>query len=63
MKNIQKTTLIPFPELFTFLDRFCPICGSPVSVKKNGELEFEVCTNLKCPYYKFLGVKEKAKNC
>ncbi len=58
MKNIQKTTLIPYPELFTLLDRFCPMCGNPVSVKKNGKLEFEVCTNPKCPYYKILEEKK-----
>jgi len=52
MKNFQKIAFTPYPELFTFLDRFCPLCGSPVSVKKVGELEVLVCTDSKCPYYR-----------
>ncbi|WP_456341692.1 hypothetical protein [Thermovibrio sp.] len=56
MRNYQKTAFIPYPELLTFLDRFCPMCNSPISLKKTGKLEALVCSNPKCPYYQ---VREK----
>jgi hypothetical protein len=58
MKNLQKTFLSPYLELFTFLDRFCPMCGAPVSVKVVEEVKFEVCTEGKCPYYRPVRLKD-----
>ncbi len=60
MKNLQKTAFTAYPELFTFLDRFCPMCGSPISMKRVGKLE---ACDLKCPYYKLLtkGEEERRK--
>jgi len=63
MKNLQKTVFTPYPELFTFLDRFCPMCGSPVSVKRTEKLEALVCTDPKCPYYQLImGKKGERKS-
>jgi len=59
MKTFQKTALTPYLELFTLLDRFCPMCGAPVSVKVVEEIEFEVCTDGRCPYYRPVRLREE----
>lgn len=58
MRLFQKTVLIPYLELFTLLDRFCPMCGAPLSVKVFKKMEFLACTQVKCPYYQPFKVKE-----
>ncbi|WP_457680974.1 hypothetical protein [Thermovibrio sp.] len=58
MKVAQRTAFIPYPELFTCLDRFCPTWGAPVSVKKVGGTEVLACTDSRCPYYEPLEREE-----
>jgi len=50
VKGISKLALFDYPDFWVFLDRFCPLCGAPVSVKViNGE-EVKTCLNPECPY-------------
>ncbi|ADU96847.1 DNA topoisomerase type IA zn finger domain protein [Thermovibrio ammonificans] len=51
MEFTQKTNLFPYPDLFVFVDRICPVCGSPLSVKRVNGKEFVTCTNNRCNYF------------
>ena len=53
--SINKLALFDFPDLFVFVDRICPVCGSPVSVKLVNGVEIETCLNSGCPYVKVEG--------
>ena len=53
--NIKKLALFDYPDLFIFVDRFCPHCGAPVSVKLVNDMKVETCLNHTCPYVKAEG--------
>jgi len=56
---MSKLAFFDYPDLFVFVDRFCPLCGTPVSVKVVSGGEVKVCLNPECPY---LQTEEKETN-
>jgi len=50
VKRMSKLAFFDYPDLFVFVDRFCPLCGAPVSVKMVNGKEVKVCLNPECPY-------------
>ena len=59
MGKFSKLAYFDYPDFFVFVDRFCPNCGAPVSVKLVNGKEVETCLNPECPY---LRVNEEERN-
>ena len=50
--NTNKLSLFDYPDILVYVDRFCPECGSPLSVKKANGAEVETCLNQRCSYFR-----------
>ena len=57
--DIKKLSLFDYPDILVYVDRFCPECGSPLSVKRANGVEVETCLNQRCSYFR-MGRSSKA---
>ncbi len=62
MKRLNKLAFFDYPDFLVFVDRFCPLCGAPVSVKIVNGMEVETCLNPECPYLQVREKEESSRN-
>ena len=58
MEIYNKGSILKIPDFLVLLDCFCPLCGSPISLKVVSDELVKVCSNPDCPYLEKMGNKE-----
>ena len=51
-KTVSKSQIKSFPDKFVLVDRICPFCCYPISVKETPFGTYLMCTNPECSFIK-----------